>query len=252
MEEKKILSEKQLEDLNKVYRNKPIEDLLSYVYTTFGDKVALASSLGVEDQVLTAYCMKENRAIRIFVLDTGRLNQETYDVMHKTMENYDFKYEIYFPEREDVEHLYQKKGPQSFYESIENRKECCHIRKVKPLTRVLSTVDAWITGIRRSQAVTRQHTELFEWDNTFNILKINPLAYWTEKEVWEYVKKEKIPYNTLHDQGYPSIGCEPCTRAIEPGEDVRAGRWWWENPEQKECGLHFKDGKAVRKKDLES
>lgn len=241
-------SQDSIKELNEQFKDAKVTELIHFVNDTFNNKVALASSLGVEDQLLSAVSIQQNPSMRIFVLDTGRLNQETYDVMAKTSKTYSFNYEVYCPDSSELEQLYHKKGPNSFYERIENRKECCAIRKVKPLTRVLATVDAWITGIRRSQSVTRQHTELFEWDHTFNILKINPLTFWSEDDVWNYVKQHHIPYNELHDKGYPSIGCEPCTRPIEKGDDVRAGRWWWEEPEQKECGLHFKDGNVVRNK----
>jgi len=236
-----------LKGLETKFDGKDPEDIIGYFLDLFGDKLVFASSLSAEDQVLSHIALMINPKVRIFVLDTGRLNQETYDVMAKTMSKYNMRYEVYFPDSLSVEKMVRQNGPNLFYDSIENRKMCCNIRKVEPLKRVLETCYAWITGIRRDQSVTRKDAKEIEWDDSFDILKINPLVRWTEKQVWEYIKIHNIPYNVLHDQGYPSIGCAPCTRAIEPGEDLRSGRWWWENPDQKECGLHMVDGKLVRK-----
>ena len=147
---------------------------------------------------------------------------------------------IFFPAKEQVEKMVDEKGINLFYRSIENRKECCHIRKTEPLSRALKGVDVWITGIRREQAITRYSAPMVEWNSQYNLLKINPLRDWTEAMVWDYIKVNDIPFNKLHEQGFPSIGCQPCTRAVKPGEDIRAGRWWWENPENKECGIHVK------------
>lgn len=221
-------------------------DIVAEAVSLYGDKLVLASSLGAEDQVLTHLLLEANPEARIFVLDTGRLHPETYDVIAATESKYDMKYELYFPQTDAVETLVRDKGINSFYESVENRKECCHIRKVEPLKRALSTADAWITGIRRSQAVTRLNTPVLEWDEGFSLAKFNPLATWSEDDVWAFINEHNIPYNALHDSGFPSIGCAPCTRAIKPGDDVRSGRWWWEAPESKECGLHVVDGKLVR------
>ena len=205
----------------------------------FGPRAALASSFGAEDMVLVDMLAEIDRLARIFFLDTGRLHQETYDLMDRALACYGIKLEVYFPKAESVERLVRTKGPNSFYRSVEDRKECCRIRKVEPLQRALSTVDAWITGLRRAQSPTRAELRTVEIDETHGgILKINPLACWTEEDVWRYIRANNVPYHKLHDQGYPSIGCVPCTRAIEPGEDIRAGRWWWEKPEHKECGLH--------------
>lgn len=233
------------------------EEYLRYFLLTYGvnalsgeakDRIALASSLSAEDQVLTHMVLSINPAARIFILDTGRLHGETYDLIEATMKRYGMRYEILFPDAADVEELTSLHGPNSFYESVEQRKACCHVRKVKPLGRVLSTLDVWITGLRKEQAVTRGDLEIIQWDEAHGLIKLNPLADWTHEQVWNYIKQNSIPYNKLHDQGYPSIGCAPCTRAVEPGEDIRAGRWWWETPEQKECGLHLVDGQLVRRK----
>ena len=216
------------------------EDLLTFFLKAFSGQIVLASSLGAEDQVLTDMALKIDPKALIFVLDTGRLHQETYDVMALTMATYDMAYDVFFPDRNSVENLVKEKGPNSFYESIENRKQCCYIRKVEPLNRALSKNKAWITGQRREQSQTRAELNTVEWDDSHQLIKLNPLASWTEAQVWDYLKIHDVPFNRLHKQGYPSIGCAPCTRAIKAGEDIRAGRWWWENPDGKECGLHSK------------
>ncbi|MBI4437293.1 MAG: phosphoadenylyl-sulfate reductase [Candidatus Omnitrophica bacterium] len=225
--------------VNQTFEKKSPQELLRWALEEFGDKIALASSFGVEDVALIDMMMKINRKARVFTLDTGRLDEETYEVMDRIRDRYGLSIESYFPDLQKVEALERTKGFYSFRKSVENRKECCGIRKVEPLGRALSTLKAWLTGLRRAQAVTRTDIAKVEVDSAHhNIIKINPLADWSEKQVWDYVKQNQVPYNKLHDQGYPSIGCSPCTRAIKPGEDIRAGRWWWENPEQKECGLH--------------
>ncbi|NCO00844.1 MAG: phosphoadenylyl-sulfate reductase [Epsilonproteobacteria bacterium] len=227
--------------LNKKFENAPIEEVLKYFLSTYGEKIALASSLGAEDQVLTDLLLKQDAKAKIFTLDTGRLYEQTYKVMDLTNRKYNIKIDVLFPHAKDVETLYQTQGINGFKESIENRKECCHIRKIAPLKRALSTLDVWITGLRRSQSQTRESMKLVEFDEGNNLIKINPLIEWSEEEVWDYLKKHKVPYNELHEQGFPSIGCAPCTRAIAAGEDIRSGRWWWESPEHKECGLHLKN-----------
>ena len=219
--------------------SKSAQEIVRWSLETFGQKVALASSFSAEDVAIIDMMAKVNPTARVFTLDTGRLNQETYDVMDKVREKYRLNIEVMFPQRDAVEQMVREKGLNLFYHSIENRKSCCGIRKVEPLNRALATVDAWITGLRREQVVTRAAVKKVDLDADHGgIAKINPLADWTWEQTMDYVKKHGIPYNALHDQGYPSIGCAPCTRAIKPGEDFRAGRWWWERPEQKECGLH--------------
>jgi phosphoadenosine phosphosulfate reductase len=209
------------------------------------ERLVLASSLSIEDQVLTHLVCAASGQPRIFTLDTGRLFPETYETMERTMQRYGFRYEVLAPDTRELEDLTRTHGPNLFYRSVELRKLCCAVRKIHPLQRVLATADAWLCGLRRDQSVTRRSVENVEWDEAFGLCKINPLIDWTESQVWEYIRQNEIPYNTLHDQGYPSIGCAPCTRAVKPGEDIRAGRWWWENPERKECGLHVKDGKII-------
>ncbi len=230
-----------IETLKVRYQESEALDILKGFLHDYPQQIVLASSLGAEDQVLTDMMLSIEPKARIFVLDTGRLHQETYDVMALTRATYEMSYEVYFPEAKQTEALVTSKGPNSFYDSIENRKECCHIRKVEPLKRALSNCKGWITGLRKSQSATRSVLEKIEWDETHHILKINPLADWSEAQVWAYLKTHDVPVNRLHKLGFPSIGCAPCTRAIKPGENVRAGRWWWENPDGKECGLHVKE-----------
>lgn len=214
------------------------EEMLRYCSDIFGPKLAFATSLGLEDQVITHMICSQKLRIRIFTLDTGRIFPETYELIERTNARYRMKIEIVFPESQDVEKMVLEHGVNLFYNSIEQRKLCCHIRKTKPLSKVLSGLDAWITGLRREQSVTRTGISFAASDDINNLVKINPLIEWSEKDVKDYVEQFNIPYNPLHDKGFPSIGCQPCTRAIAPGSDIRSGRWWWELPEQKECGLH--------------
>ncbi|HZX31316.1 MAG TPA: phosphoadenylyl-sulfate reductase [Rhodocyclaceae bacterium] len=199
-----------------------------------------ANSLGAEDMVLTDLIVKSKLPIEIFSLDTGRLPLETYDLMAKVQEHYGLKLKVYFPQSQGVENFVRENGINAFYDSVELRKGCCYVRKVEPLKRALASKKAWITGLRAQQAATRVGLPVREFDEGNGLEKFNPLADWTEKEVWTYIKQNNVPYNALHDKFYPSIGCAPCTRAVTPGEDIRSGRWWWENPESKECGLHVK------------
>jgi len=240
------VSKLNIELLNKEYKDKLAEETVKYVLDLLGkEKVILASSMSIEDQVLTDILIKINPEARIFFLDTGRHFQKTYDLMVETMQRYKFNYEVYAPDTDELEGVLSKFGPNFFYQSIELRKKCCEIRKVNPLKRVLSTADAWICGLRRDQSLTRQEIEIFEWDYSHSIYKINPIAFWTEDMVWDYIKKHNIPYNYLYNEGFLSIGCQPCTRAVRPGESVRSGRWWWEDPDKKECGLHLRmEGKV--------
>lgn len=207
-----------------------------------------ASSLAAEDQVLTDMILRNKLQdkLSIFTLETGRLHAETLAVLDRIKETYDYDVTPYRPQPEAVEAYVKQNGLNAFYESVEMRKECCRIRKVEPLNRALKGNRSWITGQRRAQSSTRAALDVQEQDEAHDMIKFNPLADWSEEDVWHYIRSNNVPYNTLHDKGFPSIGCEPCTRAIQPGEDVRAGRWWWENPESKECGLHVVDGKLIR------
>ena len=242
------MREEQLNELVSLTAGRPAESLLTWAAQQFGGRVAFASSLGAEDQVLTDLIARVAPSTPMFTIDTGRLPQETYDLLEDTSARYGLAIEVLFPDPADVEPMVCRRGPNLFRRGVEDRKLCCHVRKVKPLQRRLAGLEAWICGLRREQAVTRQSIQKIEWDEAFGLYKINPLADWTEQQVWDYIRKNGVPYNSLHDQGYPSIGCAPCTRAVKPGEDLRAGRWWWENPEHKECGLHVKDGKIVSRR----
>lgn len=209
-----------------------------------------ASSLAAEDMVLTDLILKAGLPISIFSLETGRLHAETLAVLDKVKERYGHEIALYRPQPALVDEYVGKNGLNAFYDSVELRKGCCYVRKVEPLGRALEGKKAWITGQRRAQSSTRAELAVQEHDAAHGMEKFNPLADWSEEDVWNYIRAEGVPYNALHDRGYPSIGCEPCTRAIQPGEDVRAGRWWWENPESKECGLHLVDGKLIRIKSV--
>lgn len=202
--------------------------------------ITLANSLGAEDMVLTDAICTAKLPIEIFSLDTGRLAPETYDLMGKVQSHYGLKLKLFYPRQDDLEAYTRANGINAFYDSVELRKSCCHIRKVEPLGRALAGKHAWITGLRAQQSTTRTALPKREFDSGNGLMKLNPLAEWSEKEVWAYLRLRNVPYNALHDKFYPSIGCAPCTRPVSIGEDVRAGRWWWENPETKECGLHIK------------
>ena len=205
-----------------------------------------ASSLAAEDMVLTDLILRAKLPIGIFTLETGRLHAETLSVIDRIKETYGYDVALYRPEPAAVDAYVQLNGLNAFYDSIDLRKECCRIRKIEPLGRALAGNKAWVTGQRRAQSTTRAALDIQEDDPAHGMTKFNPLADWSEQDVWHYIRSNNVPYNSLHDKGYPSIGCEPCTRAIQPGEDVRAGRWWWENPDTKECGLHVVDGKLIR------
>ncbi|QOR61238.1 phosphoadenylyl-sulfate reductase [Sulfurovum sp. ST-21] len=232
--------QKEIDELNRQLQNASAHEILTYLLQKYKNRVGLSSSTGTAGQVLTDMILKIDPNAYIFTLDTGRLYPETYDVLDATNLKYNTKIAVYFPKESSVQELYRTQGVNGHYESIEKRKNCCYIRKVEPLKRALKDVDVWITGLRSEQSVTRQQMPLVEYDEKFKVIKVNPLIAWSEKEVWEYIKEHNVPYNKLHDQGFPSIGCAPCTRAVEEGEDIRSGRWWWESPEHKECGLHTK------------
>lgn len=228
-----------IKELNEKFANATPQEVLKFVAENHECKAAFSTSLGSEDQVVTDMLVKIDKCVKIFTLDTGRQFYEIYDTLDKTNAKYGIKIDIMFPRAKDVEEMVKEKGINLFYESIENRKLCCNIRKLKPLKKALKGYDVWITGIRREQSVTREDMQLFEWDNDLQMVKVNPLIDWLEADIWHYIREHKVPYNILHDKGYPSIGCAPCTRAVEKGENPRNGRWWWENPDTKECGLHL-------------
>lgn len=231
-------NEKLAAQLCAMFDGKTPEELLAYLLPIYGRRIALASSLGPEDQVLTHMLMGIDPAARIFTIDTGRLFPETYQLIDKTNMTYGIRMEVYFPEHTAVERYVAANGINAFYESIEKRKECCHVRKLEPLKRALSTLDVWICGLRNAQSVTRTDVKLVEWDDLNQLIKVNPLIHWSENDVWDYIRANAVPHNSLHRKDFPSIGCQPCTRAVAAGDDIRSGRWWWEDPAHKECGLH--------------
>lgn len=237
MEESKELKE-QIAEWNANWQKKNPVEFLRYFMDQFSDRIALATSLGAEDQVITDMMAGISKEAKIFTLDTGRLFPETYNLIDKTNKHYDIKIDVYFPQSEKVEAMVKEKGVNLFYDNVDNRKLCCGIRKVEPLQRAFKGLDVWVCGLRKDQTISRFFSELVEWDKVNGLIKINPLIDWTEKDVWNYIRKKNVPFSPLHERGFASIGCQPCTRAVQPGEDFKAGRWWWEGQEQKECGLH--------------
>ncbi len=213
---------------------------LSRLSEAYPGQIAFSTSFGWEDQLISHLIFSNNLPIRVFTLDTGRMFPETYNVWNRTLERYKQKIEVYSPEKDGLQSMLELKGPNSFYQSIDNRKECCFIRKVEPLGRALSEVKVWITGIRAEQSTSRTDMSSVEWDEAHQLVKFHPLFNWSLEEIKEQISNHNSPYNVLHDKGFPSIGCSPCTRAIQPGDDFRAGRWWWEEASKKECGLHSK------------
>lgn len=217
---------------------KTIVETFQMLCELYPDEVVFTTSFGYEDQVVTDLICSNNLPVHLVTLDTGRLFEETYKVFNRTIEKYKINIKTYHPSGEEVGELLEIKGPFSFYESIENRKECCFIRKVKPLQIALNGKKVWVTGLRAEQSANRENLDTVQWDNGFDIIKYNPLHDWSLDDVKKYIKEKHVPYNVLHDRGFVSIGCSPCTRAIQAGDDFRAGRWWWEDNSKKECGLH--------------
>lgn len=239
-EHRRVFGAEEVRALNLEFENKGADEVLGWAFENLHPRIALASSFQAQGMVLIDKLMNISREGRVFTLDTGRLNQETYDVMDEVRKRYGAKVEVVFPDKGEVEEMVREYGVNLFYKGKDNRLLCCDIRKVRPLKKFLSGLDGWITSIRRDQTTNRADAMKFEIDEANGgILKVNPLVDWTIEQVWDYIRQNKVPYNKLHDMGYPSIGCAPCTRAVQPGEDERAGRWWWENDSDKECGLHF-------------
>ena len=234
------MGSEEIEQLNKELEGKSALEILDYFISNYPGKTGFATNMGLEDQIIIQKIHSLQKKIKIFTLDTGRLFPETYELIDKTRSRYKLNIEIYFPDAKAVEEMVNRKGVNLFYESIENRKQCCAIRKVEPLKRALSGLDFWISGLRKEHSPARSNIKTVEWDANNGLVKVNPLIDWSTKECWDYIKEHNIPYNVLHNKGFLSIGCQPCTRAIEEGEDIRAGRWWWEDQETKECGLHKK------------
>lgn len=225
--------------LNSRFRDTDTQEVVSWVVQTWGREAALSSSLSWEDQAVTAMmCHSPREKVRVFTLDTGRLFPECYDLIERTRFTFGIDLEVFFPDYRGVQEMVAEHGVNLFFESVELRHRCCNVRKVEPLKRALKGTKVWITGLRRDQSVTRKDMQLFEFDEADGLIKFNPLIQWTEQQVIAYVKDNGIPYNKLHEKGFPSIGCQCCTRAIKEGEDIRSGRWWWENPDHRECGLH--------------
>ena len=238
-----------LENINKELEGKTALDIVKWAYNTFeNDFIKLSTSFGAEGMVLIHMLANTVEAPKIFTIDTGRLFHSTYDVWQEAIDKYNVKIETYYPDANDVAELVSKAGPNLFYKSVENRKKCCYVRKVKPLINALDDAQAWMSGLRRSQAESRSSIQTVSFNETHDCYKIAPLVNWSETDVWEYIRNNGIPYDKHHDKGYFTIGCEPCTRPVRPAEGLRSGRWWWEASEQKECGLHIEDGKIIKKK----
>lgn len=228
----------QIIELNEIVQSLSIEANIDRLTKEYPGQVTFSTSFSFEDQLVTDIILKNNFPVKIFTLDTGRLFKETYSVWSATNERYKTHIKAYYPDRDLLEPFVEKNGPNSFYESVDQRKACCYVRKVEPLKRALKGNAVWITGIRAEHSPNRHDMQQVEWDESNQVIKYHPLLHWTTDEVKEYINKYNVPYNILHDRGFVSIGCEPCTRAIKPGEDFRAGRWWWEDSTKKECGLH--------------
>lgn len=223
---------------NEEFLNQEPQKVLEYFLNEFPETSALSSSLSYEDQTITDMMVGIRKDARIFTLDTGRQFPETYDLIDRTNMQYGIRIEVFFPDWHNVQKMVKEHGINLFYDNVEFRHLCCNVRKVEPLKRALQGVEVWISGLRREQSVTRANMQMVEYDTADNVIKLNPLILWTEEQVKEYVRKNGVPFNKLHNEGFPSIGCQPCTRAVKPGEDIRAGRWWWEDPDHRECGLH--------------
>ncbi|MBE5320290.1 phosphoadenylyl-sulfate reductase [Pedobacter sp. MR2016-19] len=227
-----------LEEIKAALAGLSTVDKLKFLADQYADRIIFSTSFGWEDQAITHLIFANNIPIKVFTLETGRLFPETYYVWNRTLEIYNKPIHAYYPLNELLQDMVNTKGPSSFYESVENRKECCYIRKIEPLKRALKGNEIWITGIRADQSANREDMHDLEWDEGNQLIKFHPIFDWTLDDVKAYIKENNIVYNTLHDKGFPSIGCAPCTRAVQPGEDFRAGRWWWEDQSKKECGLH--------------
>lgn len=237
-------SEVNLQELRRQSEHLDTAALLKHFLDLFRGRIVLASSMAAEDQVLTDMISKIDRSAQIITLDTGRLPEETYETIERTRQHYGIEIRPVFPDASELEEL-TADGPNHFRDSLQQRKQCCYVRKVQPLRRALANADVWICGMRREQSPTREQIDIIQWDYQFGLIKLSPLADWTTEQVWNYIHLHKVPYNALHDKGYASIGCTPCTRAIGAGEDIRSGRWWWESPDHKECGLHWNEKSAL-------
>jgi phosphoadenosine phosphosulfate reductase len=227
-----------IEEIKSAIKDKSPQEVLSFLAQNFEGEIVFSTSFGWEDQVISDMIFSQNLPIKVFTLDTGRMFTETYFTWNRTLEKYQKPIHAYYPNEQKLQEMISLKGPSSFYESVENRKECCGLRKVEPLNRALKNQKIWITGIRADQSVNREDMDWVELDEAHQLIKVHPIFHWTLDDVKSYVSEKNVPYNPLHDKGFPSIGCQPCTRAVAEGEDFRAGRWWWEDASKKECGLH--------------
>jgi len=233
--------------LHKDIESLSISDALKVLHKTFPSAVTFSTSFSYEDQVIIDLISKAAPSISIFTLDTGRLFAETYTTWSRTLEQYNLPVKAFYPDEVELQHYVSANGPNAFYQSTELRKACCAVRKVVPLKKALQNQSVWITGLRAEHSPSREHLQLLEWDESNNIIKYHPLLHWTTAQVKQYIRQHHVPYNILHDKGFVSIGCAPCTRAIRPGEDFRAGRWWWEDNSKKECGLHVHGAATIDK-----
>ena len=237
--ERRVLDEFEARELSALYDQEPAPEVLAWALDRFHPSCALSAGGGAEGMALLDMAWRINPGVRIFTLDTGRLPQETYDLFDAVRERYGIQVEVLFPDNRDVESMVRDRGLNLMYKSVDLRLECCDVRKVRPMERYLDGLDAWITGLRRAQWKTRERVHKVEFDEAHGgMVKVNPLADWSRQQVWDYIHTHDVPYHSLLDQGYTSIGCDPCTRKIEPGENDRAGRWWWESDTEKECGIH--------------
>jgi phosphoadenosine phosphosulfate reductase len=231
-------TEHTVQELNEAIQSKTVVDSLRWLSEQFPGQVCYSTAFGLEGQVITHYIFKYDIPIKVFTIDTGRQFQETYNVWNAINEKYGKQIEVYYPNANNLEKLLTTKGPNSFYQSVENRKECCYIRKIEPLNRALKGQKIWLSGVRAEQSPNRANKSQVEWDKKKELFKVYPLFHWTSKEVKQLILAESIPYNELSDKGFLSIGCAPCTRAVKSGETERSGRWWWEENTDKECGIH--------------
>lgn len=236
-----------LAQLNQSFNELDLNDALKNLGDYFNGRTVFSSSLGLEDQVITHAIFSQKLPIEVFTLDTGRVFPESYTLLHETQRKYGLPVQTYYPQTAAIEELVSERGINALYDSIDDRKACCQIRKLEPLNRALQGAEVWITGLRGEQSAFRSEMNIIEWDEGRQLIKFNPLLAWTTQDLWDFINTNDVPFNPLHEKGFPSIGCEPCTRAIKPGEDERAGRWWWEQVDKKECGLHFDNGKLQRK-----